>query len=410
MKGLSTITCSANIDVCKMRCKSLLQCCSLVLPLNLQHIFYTNNNPLPVISQKTNFLSFQETGANISSLLDAILKTDVRRVTSLLRNATFSLRVIPGLPETPLELASGKNGPRAEEIVDLLVAHIADQIDVETIFKMIYYACIFSQLSMVKHLIEKDPTAVGLQNNQGENIFHAAVMNFFHGPGIISYVLENHNVHELLGAKNKSGLEPHMSYNQINCQSLQAIVLNGADFNGSDKRPYFPRGCSSRQSCPVRLAVKIFNLLNYKFDDKFIMELDFHETRNQLLGNLSKRIAGKLATEFKILKQEKIFGKLTALNFLLANRLEINSYAKNVEEINRFVADHSITLFKGLIKSKIIRSINRFNMYEEAYDKFSKLIHGSLPLLIFEKISLRLKNMDLENILLAEQELCVKNA
>lgn len=345
------------------------------------------------------FLLFQPASDETVSLLDDILDQDVDKVENLLEYGQFSLEDIPTLPENPLVLACRAKGAKAERIVELLLAHVAHKIQDEMLVKMSFQACTWSGLSMVKLLEGHAANISSATNYHGDNLFHAAGKNFDHGADIMSYFLDHHNLYEHLWAKNLEGFEPQSEFQRMTCKNLQEIALNGRDFNNCTKVPTFAYKCSSRKFCPMRLAEKIFSLLNYQLQGYVMMGLEHHETENRLLANLTEETQIQLTMQFSLLDQEIIFGKKTALEFLMANRRQTNIFAKNIDAVNDFLANRPSNFFKGLIKSKLIKSQKRLELFERAREKFIMVITETyIPELAFYKISVFLTNLDLINI------------
>lgn len=329
---------------------------------------------------------------------------NVDRVRTLLSGGTFSLEVTVTPSETPLVLASRQRGPVAVDIVELLLAHSAEKISKTIIFRMLMAACTWSTLDMVLHLVLLLPNFASTRTNQGENIFHAAVRNYSAGAEILSYFLKKYCLHKLLWNRNEDGQEPHTAFHRINCEILKIVVLNGSDFNGSRRQPSFAASCARRNFCPMRLAEKTLSFLNYEFDGEVLMELNFHETHNEMLGNVTHDVQSRLKDEFDLLKTKILYGTKTAYTFLLANRLECNSYAENVNFINQFLATQQMTFFGGLIRSKIIKSNGRLKLFEDSRESFAAVIKFHLPDLVFRKISIWLNNDGLRMIIRAEFE------
>lgn len=333
--------------------------------------------------------------------MESIAHVDIERVRIYLFHGTFDLISPTTSSISPLELASQQKGANAVEIVEILLAHRSETIDEKILFRMLMTAAMLSQLSMVQFLTDRLPNFASQRTNDGENILHASVRNHSAGSGIIANMLHHHNLHALLWEKNNQGHEPHLAFHRVNCKTLKVLLLNGSNFSGA-KIPSFADSCSSGSLCPMRLAQKILALLNYKLDVKVQMELDFHETKNQLLGNLTDEIQALVNDEFYYLTSQTIYNKKTLFDFLVSSRSESIIFAKNADSIRYTLARQDMTFCRGLIKAKLMKAQERLDLFEDSKEGFAVVIFQHLPRLIFKKLSGFLNNNDLRNLIRAE--------
>lgn len=336
--------------------------------------------------------------------MEAILDGAVDRVRTLLFFGRFSLESMEDYSLTQLELACRQKGAEAVEIVELLLAHNADEVNDDVLFGILFQACTWSGLTLVAHLADLHPNSIFGQNDEGENLLHASVRNYSAGPRKLSFFLKNYEMYKFLWAKNQDSLEPHVASHRISCTTLKIIILNGGDFNRAKKCPSFAQSCAGMNFCPMRLAETFLSLFKYKFDTKVSMELDFHETHNQLPRILTEEVRLSLDEELGLLKTKYIYAKKTAFQFLICNRLESNWFARNVKAFDLFLLEQPIFYSKGLIKSKLVKSLERLDLFEESRKKFTYIIGYDLPELIIGKILFLLANNELIKIVTVELE------
>lgn len=313
-----------------------------------------------------------------------------------------------GMLETPLEIACRQQGKKSEEIVDLLLAYGADNI-ARKIPRMLMTACTWSDLNMVKRLIEHDPTIVQVKNQYEENVIHCSAKNFFHGAKLLEYFLDEFECFELLDEHEENDLLPQVISTRLSCKILSIIVLNGGNLNCNDNRfkacPGFLPNCVTKtKNCPMRIAQVLLEKIGYKLNQKTLLELKFHEQLNNIPSNLTVEVQEEIDQSLDILNGRKLFINQTMLEFLMGDRSKTNNFAINEELIRQFLEKENINLYKGIIKSKLSKSLKRLNLPNDCYEKMYYVMELHLPLFIFEKISVFLNNLDLNSILKIELE------
>lgn len=322
---------------------------------------------------------------------------------------------VRGVLENPLEVACKKTGREAEKIVDLLLSHGAEGNENTVQIFPLLQACTWSDARMVKLLLEHDHTMLEQTNKFGENPLHCAAKNFKHGESVMEYLFNNFEIaYKLISCKDVNGTEP-LGVNPCHCcKILSKLFTNGGDLNKTYERfygylPGLNPTCSGEKVCPMRRAQNILAKVGYIFNSNFMWELEHHEAYYQCTPELATQDVKLLEAEFKILDSEKMFGNKTLLQFLLASRSETNIFAKNKNIILNFLRKDKMKFYDGLIKFKLFKASNRLHLIGSSYEKFSNIIHMSLPLHIFENISIFFNDVELSDLIKVEPAMTKDN-
>lgn len=231
--------------------------------------------------------------AEIEILNAAINSQSIERVTRLL-DSGINPEPVAGALTNPLELACEKKGREAVKIVKIMLVRGAEGNDQTPEIFPLYRACLWSNLSMFKMLLERDSTMLEKTNTFGENVLHLDARNLEEGASIIRYILQEFECgFKLLTTKDENGLEPHGAWPCLSCNVLAEIALNGGNLNAMrNKFPGHTRGiisnCNGDKIYPLRVAQKVLATVGYIFNRELELELGYHENYNQLTSDLDE--------------------------------------------------------------------------------------------------------------------------